>query len=72
MRNIEIRGAFFDGFDHGAALELDCLIKPVSTSDLARALARQGFALEQGGGDRAILVVDDSAVDRRLVLSDVA
>ncbi len=45
--------------DHGAALELEYLVKPVSSSDLARALARQGFALEQGSNDRTILVVDD-------------
>jgi signal transduction histidine kinase/AraC-like DNA-binding protein/DNA-binding LytR/AlgR family response regulator len=48
-----------DEFDHGAALELEYLIKPVSLSDLARALARQGFALQQGTNGRTILVVDD-------------
>ncbi len=51
--------ALSDELDHGAALELDYLIKPVSSADLARALARQGFALELGVGDRTILIVDD-------------
>jgi signal transduction histidine kinase/DNA-binding LacI/PurR family transcriptional regulator/AraC-like DNA-binding protein len=48
-----------DNLAHGAALELEYLVKPVSSSDLARALARQGFTLEPGDGGRTILVVDD-------------
>ncbi|MBP7689542.1 MAG: helix-turn-helix domain-containing protein, partial [Thermoflexales bacterium] len=48
-----------DESDHGAALELEYLVKPVSSSDLARALTRQGFTLEPGVSGRTILVVDD-------------
>jgi signal transduction histidine kinase/DNA-binding LacI/PurR family transcriptional regulator/AraC-like DNA-binding protein/DNA-binding LytR/AlgR family response regulator len=48
-----------DDLDQGAALELDYLIKPVSSADLARALARQGFSLEDSARARTILVVDD-------------
>ena len=48
-----------DESDHGAALELDYLIKPASSSDLARALIRQGFTLESDVDDRSVLVVDD-------------
>lgn len=51
--------ALSDDLDHGAALELDCLIKPVSSTDLARALTRQGFTLELDEGERTFLVVDD-------------
>ncbi|RME44123.1 MAG: helix-turn-helix domain-containing protein [Chloroflexi bacterium] len=45
--------------DQGGVLELDYLIKPVSSSDLARALRRQGFVLEHPPEGRTILVVDD-------------
>jgi CheY-like chemotaxis protein len=45
--------------DAGALLNLDYLIKPVSSSDLARALARQGFSQEANGKSRTILIVDD-------------
>ncbi len=44
--------------DHGAVLDLDYLTKPVSSSDLARALLRQGLT-EDEGDRRMILVVDD-------------
>ncbi len=45
--------------DRGVALELEYLIKPVSSADLARALTRQGIALDQADGERLILIVDD-------------
>ena len=48
-----------DELEYGAALELEYLVKPISSQDLARVLARQGFALDQGDGARTILVVDD-------------
>ena len=48
-----------DELDQGAALELEYLVKPVSSSDLARALARQGIASDRVNGGHTILVVDD-------------
>ncbi len=45
--------------DRGALLDLDYLTKPVSSSDLARALERQGLTQELSAGDRTILIVDD-------------
>jgi YesN/AraC family two-component response regulator len=45
--------------DAGALLDLDYLIKPVSSSDLARALERQGFTHNKNRGSRTILLVDD-------------
>jgi signal transduction histidine kinase/DNA-binding LacI/PurR family transcriptional regulator/AraC-like DNA-binding protein len=48
-----------EGEDHGVALELDFLAKPVAAAELARALARQGFEAGRCDGGRTILVVDD-------------
>lgn len=48
-----------DDLNHGAVLEMDYLVKPISSSDLARALARQGLTPEDCTDDRTILVVDD-------------
>ena len=45
--------------DHGAALALDFLVKPVAAAELAHALARQGLDASQCDRGRAILVVDD-------------
>lgn len=55
-----------DDLDHGAVLELDYLIKPVSPPVLARALARQGLTPEECTADRAILVVDDDPITLEL------
>ena len=48
-----------DDRTQGTFLDLDYLSKPVSSSDLARALARQGLSMEEEAGSRKILVVDD-------------
>jgi len=45
--------------DHGAALELDFLAKPVAEAELARALERQGLHAGMCDGRRSILLVDD-------------
>lgn len=52
-----------EGRNQGAVLDLDYLAKPVSSSGLASALARQGLMAADSNGDRVILVVDD---DRRM------
>ncbi len=44
--------------EHGAALALDFLTKPLAANTLARALARQGLDADRPGS-RTILVVDD-------------
>ncbi len=45
----------------GAMLEMDYMTKPIASSDLAKALAAQGFSSEGGlaGAQKSILVVDD-------------
>ena len=48
-----------EDLDQGALLDLDYLTKPVSSSDLARALERQGLTQEMGAGGRTILIVED-------------
>jgi signal transduction histidine kinase/DNA-binding LacI/PurR family transcriptional regulator/AraC-like DNA-binding protein len=45
--------------DSGALLDLDVLSKPMSTAELARALARQGLPAAAGHARKTILIVDD-------------
>lgn len=45
--------------NHGAVVDLDYLVKPLSSSALAGALARQGLMAETASDGRTILVVDD-------------
>jgi len=48
-----------EDLNHGAILDLDYLIKPVSSSDLAHALARQGLKPAESADCQTILIVDD-------------
>lgn len=51
--------ALSDETDHGAALVVDFLAKPVAAAELAHALARQGFHAAERNDGCTILVVDD-------------
>jgi signal transduction histidine kinase/CheY-like chemotaxis protein len=48
--------------DHGAMLELDYLIKPVSAPVLARTLERQGIVIEDAGACTLLVVDDDPGI----------
>jgi len=51
--------ALEEGHDSGALLDLDVLSKPITTAELARALARQGLQAAEGQARTSVLIVDD-------------
>ncbi len=43
----------------GSVMEIECLTKPVGITQMAEALAQQGFAAEESSPEKTILIVDD-------------